>query len=65
MVHAKRWLSGRSGVPAGVFTPSLAIGASIGSDVALLASGIARLITKPMYEELGEVIRRNPPSQPA
>lgn len=31
------WLSAWSGVPAGVFAPSLTIGASIGHDVALLA----------------------------
>lgn len=31
------WLSSWSGVPAGVFAPSLAIGAGIGRDVALLA----------------------------
>lgn len=31
------WLSAWSGVPAGVFAPSLAIGAGIGHDVALLA----------------------------
>ena len=31
------WLSAFSGVPAGVFAPSLAIGAGIGHDVALLA----------------------------
>lgn len=99
------WLSAWSGVPAGVFAPSLAIGAGIGHDVAmlagldrqaaiplialgmagflaaatggpitafiivmemvsgqamvlslmacaLLASGVARLVTRPMYEEL-------------
>lgn len=32
------WLSAWSGVPAGMFAPSLAIGAGIGHDIALLAS---------------------------
>ena len=103
------WLSAWTGVPAGVFAPSLAIGAGIGNDVALLwdlagqaaiplialgmvgflaattqgpitafiivmemvsgqamvlslmacallASGVARLITKPMYGELAALL---------
>ena len=103
------WLSAWSGVPAGVFAPSLAIGAGIGNDVALLtrvgpeaaiplialgmvgflaattqgpitafiivmemvsghamvlslmacslmASGVARLITRPMYLELAALM---------
>jgi H+/Cl- antiporter ClcA len=103
------WLSAWTGVPAGVFAPSLAIGAGIGHDVALLwdlagqaaiplialgmvgflaattqgpitafiivmemvsgqamvlslmacallASGVARLITKPMYGELAALL---------
>lgn len=112
------WLSAWSGVPAGVFAPSLAIGAGLGHDVAaltgirgdaaipliaigmvgflaattqgpitafiivmemvsghtmvlslmataLLASGVARLLTRPMYVELagivGESLARRPP----
>ena len=113
------WLSAWSGVPAGVFAPSLAIGAGIGHDVALftrvgpeaaipliamgmagflaattrgpitafiivmemvsgqamvlslmacalLSSGVARLITRPMYQELAALLlpaahRRLPP----
>jgi H+/Cl- antiporter ClcA len=35
------WISAWSGVPAGVFAPSLAIGAGIGHDVAL-AQGVGR-----------------------
>jgi H+/Cl- antiporter ClcA len=31
------WLTSWSGVPAGIFAPSLAVGAAIGNDVALLA----------------------------
>jgi H+/Cl- antiporter ClcA len=103
------WLSAWTGVPAGVFAPSLAIGAGIGHDVALLAglgtqaaiplialgmagflaattggpitafiivmemvsgqtmvlslmacsllsSGVARLVTKPMYTELADML---------
>ena len=103
------WLSAWSGVPAGVFAPSLAIGAGIGNDVAvfagvgreaaiplialgmvgflaattggpitafiivmemvsgqamvlslmacsLLASGVARLVTRPMYTELAALL---------
>ena len=105
------WLSAWSGVPAGVFAPSLAIGAGIGHDVArfmgmgaeaaiplialgmvgflaattqgpitafiivmemvsghtmvlslmacaLLSSGVARLLTRPMYAELAAVTAR-------
>ena len=119
------WLSAWSGVPGGVFAPSLAIGAGIGDDVAqllgiageaaiplialgmvgflaattqgpitafiivmemvsghpmvlslmataLLASGVARLLTKPMYSELALLLllppaMRGPPtaSKPA
>jgi H+/Cl- antiporter ClcA len=33
------WLTTWSGVPAGIFAPSLAIGAALGNDVALLLSG--------------------------
>lgn len=104
------WLSAWTGVPAGVFAPSLAIGAGIGHDVALLtgvgreaaiplialgmvaflaastggpitafiivmemvsghamvlslmasallASGVARLMTRPMYQELADMLR--------
>ncbi|KPF47680.1 chloride channel protein [beta proteobacterium AAP121] len=103
------WISAWSGVPAGVFAPSLAIGAGIGHDVALfmgmsreaaipliamgmagflaattggpitafiivmemvsgqamvlslmacalLSSGVARLVTKPMYQELAAML---------
>lgn len=103
------WISAWSGVPAGVFAPSLAIGAGIGHDVAvfmglsreaaipliamgmagflaattggpitafiivmemvsghamvlslmacvLLSSGIARLLTRPMYQELASML---------
>jgi H+/Cl- antiporter ClcA len=103
------WLSAWTGVPAGVFAPSLAIGAGIGNDVALLAgldkeaaiplialgmagflaattggpitafiivmemvsghamvlslmacallsSGVARLVTRPMYQELADML---------
>lgn len=103
------WISAWSGVPAGVFAPSLAIGAGIGHDVALfmglsreaaipliamgmagflaattggpitafiivmemvsgqamvlslmacalLASGVARLVTRPMYQELAAML---------
>jgi H+/Cl- antiporter ClcA len=103
------WLSAWSGVPAGVFAPSLAIGAGIGNDIALLtgvesdeaiplialgmvgflaaatqgpltafiivmemfaghvmvlslmatsllASGVARLLTQPMYVELAALL---------
>ncbi len=109
------WLSAWTGVPAGVFAPSLAIGAGIGHDVALLtgvgkeaaiplialgmvgflaattggpitafiivmemvsgqamvlslmssallASGVARLVTRPMYQELADLL---PLPQPA
>ncbi|MDC6167855.1 chloride channel protein [Paucibacter sp. XJ19-41] len=109
------WLSAWTGVPAGVFAPSLTIGASLGNDVAwltgvrgdaaiplialgmvgflaattqgpitafiivmemvsgqamvlslmacaLLASGVARLITRPMYLELAALLF--PPAQP-
>lgn len=108
------WLSAWSGVPAGVFAPSLAIGAGIGNDVALiagvgreaaiplialgmagflaattqgpitafiivmemvsgqamvlslmacalLASGVARLVSRPMYGELAALIPLPPP----
>ena len=41
------WLSAWSGVPAGVFAPSLAIGAGIGHDVALL-SGLSREAAIPL-----------------
>ena len=41
------WLSAWSGVPAGVFAPSLAIGAGIGHDVALL-SGVGREAAIPL-----------------
>jgi H+/Cl- antiporter ClcA len=111
------WLSAWSGVPAGVFAPSLAIGAGIGHDVALfmglskdaaiplialgmagflaattggpitafiivmemvsgqamvlslmacalLSSGIARLVTRPMYQELAALLPV-PPAGPA
>ncbi|MDP2007625.1 MAG: chloride channel protein [Rubrivivax sp.] len=107
------WLSAWTGVPAGVFAPSLAIGAGIGHDVALLtgvgkeaaiplialgmvgflaattggpitafiivmemvsghamvlslmtsallASGVARLVTRPMYQELADMLPLNP-----
>ena len=107
------WLSAWSGLPAGVFAPSLAIGAGIGHDVALLAgvgpeaaiplialgmvgflsattqgpltafiivmemvaghtmvlslmatsllaSGIARWLTRPMYQELAALLYRSP-----
>ncbi|WP_199873272.1 chloride channel protein [Ideonella sp. A 288] len=110
------WLSAWSGVPAGVFAPSLAIGAGIGHDVALfagvgkeaaipliamgmagflaattggpitafiivmemvsgqamvlslmacslLSSGVARLVTKPMYLELAGLLAL-PPAPP-
>ncbi len=111
------WLSAWSGVPAGVFAPSLAIGAGIGHDVALLAgvageaaiplialgmvgflaattqgpitafiivmemvaghamvlslmacallaSGVARMVTRPMYGELAALLFAVPPSPP-
>jgi H+/Cl- antiporter ClcA len=112
------WISAWSGVPAGVFAPSLAIGAGIGHDVALfmgmgreaaipliamgmagflaattggpitafiivmemvsgqamvlslmacalLASGVARLVTGPMYQELAAMLPLpQPPPQP-
>ncbi len=41
------WLSAWSGVPGGVFAPSLAIGAGIGNDVALLA-GVGREAAIPL-----------------
>jgi H+/Cl- antiporter ClcA len=41
------WLSAWSGVPAGVFAPSLTLGASIGHDVALL-TGLGREATIPL-----------------
>ena len=41
------WLSAWTGVPAGVFAPSLAIGAGIGHDVALL-TGVAREAAIPL-----------------
>jgi H+/Cl- antiporter ClcA len=112
------WLSAWTGVPAGVFAPSLAIGAGIGNDVALLsglgkqeaiplialgmvgflaattggpitafiivmemvsgqsmvlslmacsllASGVARLVTQPMYTELAAILSVPAPSIPA
>jgi H+/Cl- antiporter ClcA len=112
------WLSAWTGVPAGVFAPSLAIGAGIGNDVALLsglgkqeaiplialgmvgflaattggpitafiivmemvsgqsmvlslmacsllASGVARLVTQPMYTELAAMLPVPAPSIPA
>jgi H+/Cl- antiporter ClcA len=34
------WLTARSGVPAGIFAPSLAIGAAIGNDVAMLVGQV-------------------------
>lgn len=111
------WVSAWSGVPAGVFAPSLAIGAGIGHDVALLlgftqesaipliamgmaaflaattggpitafiivmemvsgqamvlslmacsllAGGIARLVTRPMYQELAAMLPVAPPTEP-
>lgn len=111
------WLSAWSGVPAGVFAPSLAIGAGIGHDVAqltgvpaqaaipliaigmvgflaaatqgpltafiivmemvsghamvlslmataLLSSGVARLLTRPLYLELAAVAARVMPGVP-
>lgn len=111
------WLSAWSGVPGGVFAPSLAIGAGIGHDVAswmglsndaaiplialgmagflaattsgpitafiivmemvsghamvlslmacaLLSNGIARLITRPMYQELASMLPVPPPTEP-
>lgn len=110
------WFSAWSGVPAGVFAPSLAIGAGIGHDVALLAglskesaipliamgmagflaattggpitafiivmemvsgqamvlslmacallsSGVARLVTRPMYQELAAMLPLPAPSE--
>jgi len=110
------WLSAWTGVPAGVFAPSLAIGAGIGHDVALLtgvgkeaaiplialgmvgflaattggpitafiivmemvsgqamvlslmacsllSSGVARLVTRPMYQELASMLPV-PPARP-
>lgn len=110
------WISAWSGVPAGVFAPSLAIGAGIGHDVALLvgltkesaipliamgmagflaattggpitafiivmemvsgqamvlslmacallSSGVARLITRPMYQELAGMLPLPAPSE--
>jgi H+/Cl- antiporter ClcA len=41
------WLSAWSGVPAGVFAPSLAIGAGLGHDVAML-SGLGREAAIPL-----------------
>jgi H+/Cl- antiporter ClcA len=41
------WLSAWSGVPAGVFAPSLTIGAGIGHDVALL-TGVSREAAIPL-----------------
>ncbi len=41
------WLSAWTGVPAGMFAPSLAIGAEIGNDVALLA-GVSREAAIPL-----------------
>lgn len=111
------WLSAWSGVPAGVFAPSLAIGAGIGHDVALLSglsreaaipliamgmagflaattggpitafiivmemvsgqamvlslmacallsSGVARLVTRPMYQELAGLLPISPAPAP-
>jgi len=111
------WLSAWTGVPAGVFAPSLAIGAGIGNDVALLtgggqeaaiplialgmagflaattggpitafiivmemvsgqamvlslmacsllSSGVARLVTKPMYQELADLLPVPPAPRP-
>jgi hypothetical protein len=111
------WISAWSGVPAGVFAPSLAIGAGIGHDVALLmgmnkeaaipliamgmagflaattggpitafiivmemvsgqamvlslmacallSSGVARLVTRPMYQELADLLPCRPPPSP-
>ncbi|GAA0755318.1 hypothetical protein GCM10009107_32690 [Ideonella azotifigens] len=107
------WLSAWSGVPAGVFAPSLAVGAGVGRDIALLtgitgdaaiplialgmvgflaaatqapltafiivmemvsghamvlslmasamlASGVSRLLARPMYEELAGLLRIAP-----
>ncbi len=112
------WLSAWTGVPAGVFAPSLAIGAGIGHDVALvaglsreaaiplialgmvgflaaatqepitafiivmemvagqamvlslmacalLASGVSRLVTKPLYGELAKLLPLPPAPDPA
>lgn len=114
---AATWLSAWTGVPAGVFAPSLAIGAGIGHDVALLAgvgreaaiplialgmvaflaaatggpvtafiivmemvsghamvlslmasallaSGVSRLVTRPLYPELAALIPTTPPRTP-
>ena len=111
------WISAWSGVPAGVFSPSLAIGAGIGHDVALfmgmdkeaaiplialgmagflaattggpitafiivmemvsgqamvlslmacalLSSGVARLVTRPMYQELAAMLPLPAPNEP-
>lgn len=111
------WISAWSGVPAGVFAPSLAIGAGIGHDVAhflglsrdaaipliamgmtgflaattggpitafiivmemvsgqamvlslmacaLLSSGVARLVTRPMYQELAAMLPVPAPAEP-
>ena len=111
------WISAWSGVPAGVFAPSLAIGAGIGHDVALfmgmsneaaipliaigmagflaittggpitafiivmdmvagqamvlslrlcalLSSGVAHLVTRPMYHELAAMLPLPPPREP-
>lgn len=111
------WLSAWSGVPGGVFAPSLAIGAGIGHDVALfmglsrdaaipliamgmagflaattsgpitafiivmemvaghamvlslmacalLSNAVARLITRPMYQELAFMLPVPPPTEP-
>ena len=111
------WISAWSGVPAGVFAPSLAIGAGIGHDVALfmgmskesaipliamgmagflaattggpitafiivmemvsgqamvlslmacalLSSAMARLVTRPMYQELAAMLPVPPPAEP-
>jgi H+/Cl- antiporter ClcA len=110
------WISAWSGVPAGVFAPSLAIGAGIGHDIAfaldmsreaaiplialgmsgflaattggpitafiivmemvsgqsmvlslmacaLLSSGVARLVTRPMYQELAGMLPLPPPGE--
>ena len=111
------WISAWTGVPAGVFAPSLAIGAGIGHDVALLmglsqesaipliamgmagflaattggpitafiivmemvsgqamvlslmacallSSGVARLVTRPMYQELAGMLPLPAPTEP-
>lgn len=112
------WLSAWSGVPAGVFAPSLTIGAGIGRDIALLfgvapqqaiplialgmvgflasttqgpitafiivmemvsgqtmvlslmasallASGVGRLVARPMYDEMAALVKSSIPERPS